>query len=592
MYMVMRLEVLVPWSITFVLLMLNLPASQAQEDMYSGSIKDWKTPFEKDQNYTADHSEIIEFYERLAQESDRVELKVVGQTDVGRNLHLVILSSQNRFLAEQNRDRAVFMINNAIHPGEPCGVDASMMLARDLVSSKEGMDLLDQVTIIIIPAYNLGGVLNRNSHSRANQLGPKIYGFRGNAQNLDLNRDFVKSDSKNARVFHRVFSQWRPQVFVDTHTTNGADYPYTMTLIPTQKNQLGGPMMNLMRNDFLPQLYDQMESSDWPMSPYVFTKTEPKDGIMDFNDSPRFSSGYASLMHCMSFVSEAHMLKPYVDRVHATYTLLDEMANFVLENAEEIVATQRAQIEHYGNDDSMGIKWKLDETQCDSFLFEGYPRKSKKSNWSGGNRTYYDHEDAFEKYIPYCTQFEAVEEVRIPQYYIIPQAYDDLIDKLRDNHIEFDVLEQDSLFELELYRINDFNTVKYPYEGHYVHSEVELESFMGDRMYFKGDVLVPTQQFARRFIVSCLEPVSVDSWFNWNFFDGILMQKEHFSPYVFEDTAEEILKNNEELQKALEEKKESDPEWAKSTRNQMDFIYKNSPHYEPSHRLYPVGRIF
>lgn len=549
-------------------------------------------PFEKDDNYTASYDEIVGFYSELAQKSPYVELQVAGSSDVGRDIYLVVLSGEKKFQADENKDRAVFMINNAIHPGEPCGVDASMMLARDLISSEEGIALLKELTVIIIPAYNIGGVLNRNSHSRANQQGPRVYGFRGNAQNLDLNRDFIKSDSKNARTFHQIFSKWHPQVFIDTHTTNGADYPYTMTLIPTQKNQLGGPMKALMREDFMPYLYREMEQANWPMSPYVFTKTEPKDGIMDFDDSPRFSSGYAALMHSMSFVSEAHMLKPFKDRVAATYSLLMAMVKYCSSNADRIVEGQQQQIEHYNSADRMGVKWKRNETSCDSFLFKGYPRKSKPSNWSGANRSYYDKEDAFENYIPYCNTFEPVEEVQVPSYYVIPQAYDDLIEKLRDNHIEFFELDRDSIFDLDLYRIEEVSSRSYPYEGHFLHDEVQVRSFKAKRNYYKGDVVIPTRQFARRFIVSCLEPSSVDSWFVWNFFDGILMQKEHFSPYVFEETAEKIFLENKEIREALEKKKSEDPEWAKSAKNQLDFIYKRSPHYEFTHRLYPVGRIF
>ena len=96
--------------------------------------------------------------------------------------------------------------------------------------------------IVIIPVYNVGGALNRGSYSRANQNGPEAYGFRGNARNLDLNRDFIKCDSRNARSFNRLFNQWKPDVFVDTHTSNGADYQYVMTLISTQKDRLGGAL--------------------------------------------------------------------------------------------------------------------------------------------------------------------------------------------------------------------------------------------------------------------------------------------------------------------------------------------------------------
>jgi len=70
-----------------------------------------------------------------------------------------------------------------------------------------------------------------------------------------------------------------------------------------------------------------------------------------------------------------------------------------------------------------------------------------------------------------------------------------------------------------------------------------------------------------------------------------LMQKEHFSPYVFEDLATEFLKNNPEVRSALEEKKATDKDFAKNAYAQLNFVYERSPHYEPTYMRYPVGRV-
>ena len=86
-----------------------------------------------------------------------------------------------------------------------------------------------------IPVYNVDGALSRQDTSRVNQNGPEAFGFRGNARHLDLNRDFIKADSLNARTFAQVFTRWDPDVMVDTHTSNGADYQHVVTLIATQQ---------------------------------------------------------------------------------------------------------------------------------------------------------------------------------------------------------------------------------------------------------------------------------------------------------------------------------------------------------------------
>ena len=199
---------------------------------------DFTTIFENDNNATATYHEAIDYYKRLAASSDLISIAETGMTDSGFPLHEIVLARGNDFDSESSRasGKVIMMVNNAIHPGESCGVDASMMMARDIVTKNQ--NILDHMTIIIIPIYNIGGSLNRNSTTRANQNGPKAYGFRGNAKNLDLNRDFIKTDSENGKTFNHIFTKWNPDILIDNHTSNGADYQYVMTLIPTQKDKM------------------------------------------------------------------------------------------------------------------------------------------------------------------------------------------------------------------------------------------------------------------------------------------------------------------------------------------------------------------
>jgi len=184
----------------------------------------------------------------------------------------------------------VILINNGIHPGEPDGVDASMLLLRDLVQRK--VSLPDNVALAVIPLYNIGGALNRSPFSRVNQNGPESYGFRGNAQNLDLNRDFTKNDSRNARSFVRIFHWVNPDLQIDNHVSEGADYQYTMTLLPSQWNKLGGGLGTFLHDVFQPALFAGMEKKGWPMTPYVnFEEGNPSRGWDAFYDEPRYSTG-------------------------------------------------------------------------------------------------------------------------------------------------------------------------------------------------------------------------------------------------------------------------------------------------------------
>ncbi|HEX8350067.1 MAG TPA: M14 family zinc carboxypeptidase, partial [Hymenobacter sp.] len=163
---------------------------------------DWRTPFEKgDGNITATYAECIAYYQKLDAAYSEITMREAGTTDIGQPLHEVVVSSDGDAdpASVRRKNRRVVFIQNGIHPGEPEGIDASMMLARDYVQKKELRQQLENVTLVIIPAYNVDGMLNRSATSRANQNGPREYGFRGNARNLDLNRDYIKQDSRNAR---------------------------------------------------------------------------------------------------------------------------------------------------------------------------------------------------------------------------------------------------------------------------------------------------------------------------------------------------------------------------------------------------------
>ena len=159
-----------------------------------------ETRFEKSNGLeTGTYQEVIAYYQQLGRDFPEVNVEEVGQTDSGYPLHLVTVSTDQNFDFTKAHDsgKAVILINNGIHPGEPDGIEASMMLVRDYLTDTKKRPLLDHVVLAIVPIYNIGGALNRNSHSRTNQEGPTEYGFRGNAKNYDLNRDFIKMDSKN-----------------------------------------------------------------------------------------------------------------------------------------------------------------------------------------------------------------------------------------------------------------------------------------------------------------------------------------------------------------------------------------------------------
>jgi len=552
--------------------------------------QDFKTPFEKSKNTTATYAECIDFYEKIADEYDELQITEIGETDSGEPLHLVLLDKDQDFDPEKIRakGKAIILINNGIHPGEPEGIDASMILIRKYLQNNENMELLDKIVLAVVPIYNVGGALNRNSHTRANQEGPESYGFRGNAKNLDLNRDFIKADSKNAKAMAQIFARWNPDVFVDNHTSNGADYPYTITLISTQKDKIHTSVSDYMNQRLVPNLFKQMKKRKWEMSPYVYASTTPDEGIMGFLDLPRYSTGFSSLYQAIGFTVETHMLKPFKDRMWATYHFMDALIREVESDVSNILKIREQALLGVKNKRIFDLNWTLDSARMEQLMFKGFEAKYKSSEVTGLKRLYYDRAATWEKEIPFYNSYKATASAEKPVAYIIPQAYSRVIERLKWNGVEMKRLSENTEIDAEFYYIKNYKTGRNPYEGHYLHKNVEVEKKQMKRLFRKGDYVVFTNQKINELIVHALEPQAADSYFAWNFFDGILQQKEYFSPYVFEDVAAKMLEEDKELLLDFEKK---DEEFAKSSWAQLYFIYKRSPHYEPTHNLYPVGRL-
>jgi hypothetical protein len=551
-----------------------------------------KTPFELSGKIeTTTYTAAISYYENLAKTYPEAKLLTYGNTDFGKPLHVLVLSRDKVFDPSPIRksDKRILLINNGIHPGEPEGIDASMMLARDLLKANK---LPKDVVICIIPIYNIDGSFNRTGTSRANQNGPVAYGFRGNSKNLDLNRDFIKTDSKNSAAFQLIFNTWQPEIFVDTHTSNGADYQYVMTLIPTQKDKLNPILSGYLTETLVPDLYKGMEKAGYPMIPYVNSIGEtPETGITGFIDPPRYSTGYTTLHNTIGFMPETHMLKSYDLRVDATYKLLQTYVEIVGRDAKVIGENKRKADEFVATQKEFPLEWKLNKTEVNDLTFKGFEDGQKPSTVSGADRLYYDRTKPYTKTIKEWNKFEPATSVQKPIAYIIPKAWDRVITLLKLNNVKIHEIKAAQKIAVESYYISDFKTGARPYEGHYLHSAVKLNIVKQNLQYYAGDFVVYVNQASNRYIVETLEPQATDSFFNWNFFDSILDMKEHYSAYVFEDTATELLKNNPELKNKLEAKKATDAEFAKNGAAQLDFVYKNSDYYEKTHNRYPVARL-
>ena len=285
------------------------------------------------------------------------------------------------------------------------------------------------------------------------------------------------------------------------------------------------------------------------------------------------------------------MLKTYSERVESTIALLTSMLNFAKTNSNEIIKLRYRANEYLKSQEIFTLTWKSDTTKYDLINFDGYEAEYKPSKVTGYDRLFYNRDKPWTKQIPLFSYFTPGIQIAKPDYYVLPQAWNEVIERLKLNNIEFYRLSKDTTITGEMYFIEDVANPKVPFNGHFIHSKIELKTIIKTRQFYKDDILIPMNQVGNKYLIETLEPQARDSFFRWNFFDSILDQREYFSSYIFEDTAEKMLINDAKLKKDFEDKKTNDEEFEKNAREQLYYLYKRSPNFEADYRLYPIMRV-
>jgi hypothetical protein len=402
----------------------------------------------------------------------------------------------------------------------------------------------------------------------------------------------MKADAENTKTFFKIYHDWKPQIFIDAHSTNGADYPAQMTLINTARSRVEESMRMFFNTSMTNTIYRDMIRDGYSISPYYHTYGDTiTDGLMEYMDSPRYSTGYTTLFNTMGYVSEAHMLKPYPVRVEATYALLKSVVIFAQRNSNALLSIYNNANNNIRKIKEYGINYKLDTTTNLELKYESYRKKYKTSSVTGLPIHYFDQSIRDTNTIPYYADYKPEKMIQVPQYYALPQAWAAAKERLDLNRIQYTTLTKDTTIQVELYYIGKYETSEKPYEGHYFHYNTSVVKDTQQVTLRAGDMLIPTDQNGIRYIIESLEPEAEDSFFSWGFFDSMLQQKEWFSDYVFEPKAEKILAENPKLKADFEQKKKDDKEFAANSWAMLYYIYTNSKYYEKTHNRYPVFRV-
>jgi hypothetical protein len=548
-------------------------------------------------NTSPTYDELIAHLQQLDRAHKEIKLYNMGPSDYGQPIYLCVINghrdSSQTF--EKARKSTTILINNAIHPGEPDGINACLIWLDQWIGAGKPLksrDHKDLPVIAFIPAYNVGGMYNRSGTSRANQNGPEAYGFRGSAKNLDLNRDFTKMDAVNTRTFVQIFQALDPDIFIDNHVSNGADYPYTLTYISSMKERMAPSMQALTYNNCIPTLKEYCQIGNFELFPYVELKGEtPEEGIVAFNDLPRYAMGYASLFHALSFTVETHMLKPFPQRVQATLQFMNATIAYAISNGPLIENARKEAIEWSQAQTYFRYNYQLNEQASDSIRFKGYAAIYPKHPITGLAQLEYDQQKPYEQFIPYFNAYLPKDSIAIPKYYVVGGQETEVIQSLQLNGVAFQVIDSFYYKEVNCFVVKDYKAPTRPYEGHFKLSNIQIANSTQKLLLKPGDIMVPTQQDRAQFIHAVLQPQAEDSYLSWNFFDSYLQQKEYFSSYVFKEQIEQILENDPQLKKSYEEKKALDIKFAQSEWDQLFYIYQRSPYFEQTFMRLPIYQI-
>ena len=541
-------------------------------------------------NKSPSYPELIEILSGMADSSDAIQLYNMGSSDYGLPIYLCVVNGGRDSLStfKKAKKETTILFNNAIHPGEPDGINAMLIWLEKIAMNPNS--LMDLPVVTFIPAYNVGGMMNRSSHSRANQNGPLEYGFRGNTQNLDLNRDFIKMDSKNAFTFTKIFQALDPDIFVDNHVSNGADYQYTLTYISNLESRMSPSIKKMTTESLIPNLETALKSNyDIDLFPYVdLVGKTPEQGITSFNDLPRYSMGYVGLFHTIGFTVETHMLKPFPSRVRATYAFMDELIKWTASHKSLIEKSRNQARDYTSLNADLFFNYKRVAETNDSILFKGYEHSFPKHKITGLKRLKYDTLMPYEKYIPHFNSFQPLDTLSVPRFYFVGRQEKDVVKRLKANKVELTKIKNDTSLTLGVFRVIDFESSTKPYEGHFQLTNPLIEKEQELVKLKRGDWMISTHQKNALFIHSVLQPETEDSYLSWNFFDSYLQQKEYFSSYVFVDKIGDILKNDPQLKRSYKKKLKEDEAFRNSEWDQLYYIYIHSPYFEKTYGVLPV----
>ncbi|HEX4676536.1 MAG TPA: M14 family metallopeptidase, partial [Steroidobacteraceae bacterium] len=271
---------------------------------------------------------------------DAVRRIEFGRSAEGRAMLALLVSKADP------RKVPVLMLQGGIHPGESDGKDAGFMTLRDILRGAVAPGVLERIAILFVPAFNVDGHERFGRWNRPNQNGPEQTGWRTTAQNLNLNRDYMKAEAPEMQAMLGLLCEWDPVVCADIHVTDGADFEPDISLQAEPINQ-GDPQLFESGRELRDELIDKLAaqgSLPLPFYPDLAKTDDPASGFLLTVYSPRFSTGYFPQRNRFTILVETHSWKDYAKRIRVTRNTIVGLA--------ELVATH-------------GSRWEVEAHQAD-----------------------------------------------------------------------------------------------------------------------------------------------------------------------------------------------------------------------------------
>ena len=477
------------------------------------------------------------YFQKLADYSPMVNLSTFGQSAQGRDLVAVVLDKDGLQDPEKIRKkgRAIILVESCIHSGEPDGKVATMIFIRDMLVEGKDIELLDNVSFLFIPIFNIDGHEDFRATNRINQNGPAELGTRNTAQQLNLNRDFLKADAPEMRAWLKLYNEWMPELFIDVHVTNGADFQYVTTYaIENHGTMMEEGLRQWTTDVFEKQLNEQMTEVGFPMFLYASFRNSnaPEQGIFINIYDPRYSEAYAAARNRIGLLVENHIYKPYKQRVMCTIEAIRASARIIGQNKAELFevverADKAVSSPEYRRK-PMDLTYRAVNRDSVWIDYLAWERETVKSDLSGADWTRHNYDKPITVKAPLITSYDATSSVQLPEAYIFMPQWTDVIELFDLHDIKYTRLTEPKKIEVETYRYNGATFSTRQSEGRIPVVKTDYTTQTETLEYPAGSILIDMNQPSGRIAAWLLEPSAPGSLVYWGFFNQVLQPTNEF----------------------------------------------------------------